>query len=184
MTKRFFNNTIDLLKWSVVIGVLAYFLVGNRDFQRVADLLPQIKVAAAENDIAPYLLAGLVFAESRGQADALSSVDAGGYCQLLPSTAAEVAGKMKIDGPPYSPTDNLRMGGFYLAQMIDRWDGDVTLGLLSYRLGAAGVSRNINESGSVELYLGSMRGKSKTPLSYVEQILDYQQRFAKYDQTR
>ncbi|MDE0586604.1 MAG: transglycosylase SLT domain-containing protein, partial [Planctomycetota bacterium] len=131
-----------------------------------------------------YLLAGLVYAESRGKADAISSIEAGGYCQLLPSTAAEVAGKMGISGPPYSAKDNLRMGGFYLSQMIRRWDGSVTLGLLSYRLGAARVSRNIKKSGSVELYIDSMRGQSKTPLSYVEQILDYQQRFADYDQAQ
>ena len=66
-----------------MIGALvASFLLGA-DFQRVADLLPQIKVAATESGIDPYLLAGLVYAESRGKADALSSVEAGGYCQLL-----------------------------------------------------------------------------------------------------
>ena len=169
---------------SGVIGALVALFLFGADFQRVADLLPQIEVAATESGIDPYLLAGLVYAESRGKADALSSVEAGGYCQLLPSTAAEVARKMKISGPPYSPDDNLRMGGFYLAQMIRRWDGSVTLGLLSYRLGAARVSRNIKKAGSAELYIDSMRGQSKTPLSYVEQILDYQQRFADHDQAQ
>jgi len=169
---------------SGVIGAFVALFLFWADFQRVADLLPQIKVAATESGIDPYLLAGLVYAESRGKADALSSVEAGGYCQLLPSTAAEVAGKMKISGPPYSAKDNLRMGGFYLSQMIRRWDGSVTLGLLSYRLGAARVSRNIKKSGSAEFYIDSMLGQSKTPLSYVEQILDYQQRFADYDQAQ
>ena len=167
-----------------MVGALVASFFWGADFQRVADLLPQIKVAATESRVDPYLLAGLVYAESRGQVDALSSVEAGGYCQLLPSTAAEVARKMKISGPPYSPEDNLRMGGFYLAQMIRRWDGSVTLGLLSYRLGAARVSRNIKKAGSAELYIESMHGQSKTPLSYVEQILDYQQRFADHDQAQ
>ena len=167
-----------------MIGALFVPFFWCGDFQRVADLLPQIKVASTESGIDPYLLAGLVYAESRGKVDALSSVEAGGYCQLLPSTADEVARKMKISGPPYSPDDNLRMGGFYLAQMIRRWDGSVTLGLLSYRLGAARVSRNIKKSGSADIYINSMRGQSKTPLSYVEQILDYQQRFADHDQAQ
>jgi soluble lytic murein transglycosylase-like protein len=179
-----FSNVIDKLKWGIVVIAVLFWLLRESDFERVAELLPQIKPAAAESEIDPYLLAGLVFAESRGQADALSSVDAGGYCQLLPSTADEVAQKMKISGPPYSPTDNLRMGAFYLAQMIRRWQGDVTLGLLSYRLGAARVARNIDKHGSAKLYVASMEGKSKTPLSYVEQILDYQKRFSEHDQAR
>ena len=182
MTKHFFVKVKDFLKWGIVIGALLAPFFWSGDFQRVADLLPQIKVAATESGIDPYLLAGLVYAESRGHSDALSSVDAGGYCQLLPSTADEVARKMKLSGPPYSANDNLRMGGFYLSQMIRRWDGAVTLGLLSYRLGAARVSRNIKKAGSAELYIDSMRGQSKTPLSYVEQILDYQQRFSDHDQ--
>ncbi|MBC8369743.1 MAG: transglycosylase SLT domain-containing protein [Planctomycetes bacterium] len=178
MTLR--SNSIGLI-FCALLALVAIKLLGG-DFERVAALLPNIKIAAAESAVDPYLLAGLVFAESRGQADALSSVDASGYCQLLPSTAAEVAGKMKISGPPYSPQDNLRMGAFYLAQMTRRWDGDKVLGLLSYRLGAGRVSRNIKEHGSSAIYIDSMRGKAKTPLSYVEQILDYQQRFADYDQ--
>jgi soluble lytic murein transglycosylase-like protein len=184
LTKHSFVTGRNFLIWGIAIGALAALFFWGADFQRVTDLLPQIKVAATESGIDPYLLAGLVYAESRGKADALSSVEAGGYCQLLPSTADEVAGKMKISGPPYSAKDNLRMGGFYLSQMIRRWDGSVTLGLLSYRLGAARVSRNIKKSGSAELYIDSMRGQSKTPLSYVEQILDYQQRFADYDQAQ
>jgi soluble lytic murein transglycosylase-like protein len=184
LTKHSFVSGRNFLIGGVVIGVLAASFFWCAGFQRVADLLPQIKVAATESGVDPYLLAGLVYAESRGQVDALSSVEAGGYCQLLPSTAAEVARKMKISGPPYSPDDNLRMGSFYLAQMIRRWDGSVTLGLLSYRLGAARVSGNIKKAGSADLYIESMRGQSKTPLSYVEQILDYQQRFASHDQTQ
>ncbi|MGY8733492.1 MAG: lytic transglycosylase domain-containing protein [Pirellulales bacterium] len=184
MTKHSFSKVKNFLKWWIVIGALLVPFFWGGDFQRVADLLPQIKTAAIESGIDPYLLAGLVYAESRGKADALSSVEAGGYCQLLPSTADEVARKMGISGPPYSPDDNLRMGGFYLSQMIRRWDGAVTLGLLSYRLGAARVSRNIKKSGSADLYINSMRGQSKTPLSYVEQILDYQQRFADHDQAQ
>jgi soluble lytic murein transglycosylase-like protein len=183
-SNKTFGERIGLLKWVVVIVGISVWLMRDSGFERVADLLPQIKPAAAESSIDPYLLAGLVFAESRGKADALSSVNAGGYCQLLPTTAAEVAGKMQISGPPYTPSDNLRMGAFYLAQMIRRHDGDVTLGLLSYRLGAARVARNIAKFGSAELYIDSMRSKSKTPLSYVEQALDYQQRFADYDQAR
>jgi hypothetical protein len=75
------------------------------------------------------------------------------------------------------------MGAFYLAQMIRQNNDDTVLGLLSYRLGATRVKRNIAKHGGVEEYLASMRGRPKTPLSYVEQIIEHQQKFSQHDQT-
>ena len=150
------------------------------NFQRVIDIMPGIRDAAEESKVDPYLLAGLVYAESRGRQDALSSVNAQGYCQLMPFTAAEVAGKMKIPGPPYSPFDNLRMGAFYLAQMQRRWEGDDTLALLSYRLGAARVARDLKQFNSKTEYLGSMNA-TNSPLAYCQQINDMRQKFYRYE---
>lgn len=149
-------------------------------FQRVIEIMPAIHSAAEESNVDPYLLAGLVYAESRGRSDALSSVKAQGYCQLMPFTAAEVAGKMKIPGPPYSPSDNLRMGAFYLAQMQRRWEGDDTLALLSYRLGAARVARELKKFSSKKEYLESMEIVN-SPLAYCYQISNMRQEFYRYE---
>ena len=165
----------------VLVG-LVLVLVGiwnrpNAD-TRVLDWMPQIQTAATENKIDPNLLAGLVYAESRGKADSVSSVGALGLCQLMPPTAAELAEQMVISGPPYSPEDNLRMGARYLSKMLRRHDGNVDLALLSYRLGPARVDRQMKAAGGQDAYFLSLQGKSPTPWAYRDQILEARQRYA------
>lgn len=145
---------------------------------KVLAWMPQIQVAALENQIDPNLLAGVVFAESRGKANSVSSVGALGLCQLMPPTAAELAGQMKIEGPPYAPEDNLRMGARYISKMLKRHDGDVDLALLSYRLGPARVDRQMKAAGGREAYFESLQSKSPTPWAYRDQILEARQRYA------
>jgi len=145
---------------------------------RVLDWMPQIRNAAAANEVDPNLLAGLVYSESRGKADSVSRVGALGLCQLMPPTAAELAAQMEIAGPPYSPEDNLRMGARYLAKMLKRHDGDVDLALLSYRLGPARVDRQMKAAGGREAYFQGLQEKSPSPWDYRSQILEARQRYA------
>lgn len=158
----------------VVVGV---WFLPNSD-AKVLDWMPQIQIAAAENQIDSNLLAGVVYAESRGKADSLSSVGALGLCQLMPPTAAELAGQMKIPGPPYAPEDNLRMGARYISKMLKRHNGDVDLALLSYRLGPARVDRQMKAAGGREAYFESLQSKSPSPWAYRDQILEARQRYA------
>ena len=56
-----------------------------------------IRHYAAENELNPAYVAAVVLAESSYRADAVSSVNAQGLMQLLPSTAEWIAGKMDMD---------------------------------------------------------------------------------------
>lgn len=178
MTEQNRRRFGGFLVLSGAVMVLVGWLLWPDEDQRVLDWMPQIQQAAAEAGIDPALLAGLVFAESRGQADAVSSVDAMGLCQLMPPTAAELAGEMDIQGPPYSALDNLRMGARYLAKMRRRWDGDLDLAILSYRLGPTRVRRQMEAAGGQEAYFAELQGKSPTPWAYRDQILAAQKRYA------
>ena len=166
-----------LILAGLVLVLLGIWNRPNSD-TRVLDWMVQIQSAAAEHQIDPNLLAGLVYAESRGKADSVSSVGALGLCQLMPPTAAELAGQMGIAGPPYSPQDNLSMGARYLSKMLRRHDGNVDLALLSYRLGPARVDRQTKAAGGQELYFLSLQEKSPTPWAYRDQILEARQRYA------
>ena len=147
-------------------------------FARVMDWMPDIQAAAAEAGIDPNLLAGLVYAESRGKPGAISSIGALGLCQLMPPTAAEVALRLKIDGPPYTPQDNLRLGADYLRHMIAYCDGDVDLGVLSYRLGPARVKRRAAAAGGQEAWFAEIRAEQPSPWGYLEQVMQMRSRFA------
>jgi soluble lytic murein transglycosylase len=149
----------------------------GREVSRVLDWKPEIAAAAAEHGIDPALLAGLVYAESRGREDAVSSIGALGLCQLIPTTAAEEAGLQGIAGPPYSPEDNLRLGAGYLARMFKRWDGDEDLAVLSYRLGPTGVARRMEEAGGREAWLQAIQDDQPSPWSYRAQIARMQEHY-------
>ena len=119
-----------------------------------------------------------MYAESRGKAGAISSIGALGLCQLLPSTAAEVAARIHVDGPPFTPQDNLRLGADYLRHMIAYWDGDVDLGLLSYRLGPSRVKRLVAAAGGQAEWFAAIREQHPSPWGYRQQVLAIRDRFA------
>lgn len=137
----------------------------------VESWMPEIRAAASEAALPdPYLLAGLVYAESRGHDDAVSSIGALGLCQLIPSTAAEVGERHDIPYEDASPADNLRLGAWYLAEQIKRFDGDVDLALLAYRLGPTRVRRELNAAGSREAYVAALKQRTPSPWGYREQV--------------
>ena len=143
---------------------------GN-DLRAVEAWLPAIEAAATEAEIDPWLLAGVVYAESRGQADAISSVGAIGLCQLMPGTAEELAMRIKIDGPPYRAEDNLRMGAAYLHELLQRFDDDQDLALLGYRMGPTRVAREVAADGRDEFLMG-LQAKRPSPWDYRLQVGD------------
>jgi len=145
--------------------------------QAVEQWAMPIRLASEEAGLSdPYLLAGLVFAESRGDADAVSSIGALGLCQLLPSTAEELGRKYGVSTEPMSPEDNLRLGARYLAEQVKRFDGDEDVAVLGYRLGPFRVKRLIGEQGK-QTYLDGLRAKSPSPWGYVEQVDAFREHF-------
>ena len=94
---------------------------------RLAALAPEFERVSAEVGLDAYLLAGLVYCESRGRADARSRVGALGLCQLSLVTAREQAERLKLPAPDEAqllndPELNLRLGAHYLARMGARFD--------------------------------------------------------------
>lgn len=94
---------------------------------------------AAEYRLPPYLLYALIRSESFFQPEIVSHAGAVGLTQLMPSTAADIAKKMKL--PTYTLTDpetNIRFGAYYLAEMIRRSDNRIIPACCAYN---AGISR-------------------------------------------
>lgn len=149
------------------------------DLERVEGWAAEIGAAAAASGLDPFLLAGLVYAESRGRADARSSADARGLCQLKDATARETAARIGVGGgPPYPPADNLRIGAAYLAEQIARADGDEDLGLLRYRLGPGRVQGEIEAAGGREAWLAQLRAQQGPgPWRYCAQVREAAARF-------
>lgn len=144
--------------------------------------LPEARAAADAAQLPdPYLLMGLVYAESRGRAQAVSSIGALGLCQLLPSTAAELGERYAVEVDPLSPADNLLLGAHYLGEQIKKLNGDVDLGLLAYRLGPARVQRELLAAGGRAQYLAQLQKRKPSPWGYRQQVQELRRVFALRD---
>ena len=98
------------------------------------DLAALVYDIALQERIDPELGFRVVYAESRFNSRAVSSAGAFGLAQVMPTTA-------RIFDPDLANEDlfdseiNLRIGFRYLRAMVDKYGGDLSLGLLAYNRG-------------------------------------------------
>ncbi|HMI94274.1 MAG TPA: transglycosylase SLT domain-containing protein, partial [Polyangiales bacterium] len=102
--------------------VLAYELpelsiraFSRSEAERIRDLQPIVHAAAIAHAIAPDLVNGIIWVESRFQVRARSSQSACGLMQLMPHTAREVARNMGRRYEPFDPEFNIHAGTYYFA---------------------------------------------------------------------
>ena len=126
-------------------------------------LMPSFDLWAAEYGVPPSLLKALAWMESGWQATVVSPSGAIGIGQLLPGTAAFVAGTLiGVALDPYVADDNIRMSARFLAQLLNLTNGDVNMALAGYYQGLTSVRRD---------------GMKATTAAYVNVILALQARF-------
>lgn len=101
-----------------------------------------IEREAKQRDLDPFLVMALIHQESGYDPEARSHVGATGLMQLMPATAAEIGRKLKIPFAEQRRTDpetNIRMGVYYLRQLIGMVGGDWRLALAAYNGGIGNV---------------------------------------------
>ena len=122
-----------------------------------------IPVASPE----PAVINAITRQESNFDPSAVSSANARGLMQLLPSTAALVARRIgvayRLADLTGSPEVNIRLGAAYLEQMLDRYAGALPLAAAAYNAGP----------GRVDQWLGTYgdpRGADVDVIDWIEQI--------------
>jgi soluble lytic murein transglycosylase-like protein len=99
-------------------------------------LAAAVQKVAAEYGVDPLLVMAVIRQESGGNPDARSSAGALGLMQLMPGTAA-----MLGVTDPLNPQQNLEGGVHYLAELLQKYHGNVALALAAYNAGPAAVDR-------------------------------------------
>ena len=97
---------------------------------------PYIEMVARENGVDPTLVKAVALVESGFNPKARSAKGARGLMQLMPATAKQY-GVSNI----HDPYQNLNAGARHLRDLLDRYQGDVTLALAAYNAGAGAVQR-------------------------------------------
>ncbi|MCL1051323.1 lytic transglycosylase domain-containing protein [Shewanella abyssi] len=96
----------------------------------------EIQLAATTYSIEAALIRAVIHAESAFKPAALSRTGAQGLMQLMPVTAKELG---VTDA--FKPSQNIAAGSRYLAQLLQRFDGDITLACAAYNAGASRVDQ-------------------------------------------
>ncbi|HQS14768.1 lytic transglycosylase domain-containing protein [Reyranella sp.] len=111
---------------------------------------PIVDLGAA-GSIERALALALAKQESSFNAGAVSTSGALGLMQLLPGTARDVAGRLRVpfiqDKLTRDPAYNVQLGSQYLAEMLQRFGGSYELALAAYNAGPNRVARWIEAGG-------------------------------------
>jgi peptidoglycan lytic transglycosylase len=107
-----------------------------------------VAAAAKKSGVSVALALAVAEAESGFDDRALSPKGAVGLMQVLPSTAKEVAARLKLSNYDLrAPDDNARIGLAYLGELSKRYRGDLHLALAAYNAGPRCVSRWRKQAG-------------------------------------
>ena len=103
--------------------------------ERAARYAPTIQKVAAEHKLSPKLVSSVMRVESCYDHRAVSRAGARGLMQLMPMTAAQLGVRDSFD-----PEQNIAGGVRYLAEMLQRFNGNTRLALAAYNAGPEAVA--------------------------------------------
>lgn len=173
------------------LGVVVRAFDGPRNrasFERIEAFREPLRAAADEAEVDPFLLGGIVFAESRGRSGQTSSRGALGLMQLVLPAARDAARRIELELPGgdvelterllHDDALNLQLGAAHLAWLLKhRGDWSLEAVLVSYNAGRRRLFQWIERDGSYDAWAAkeSALDKADKPstgaLAYARRVL-------------
>lgn len=108
----------------------------------------QISKWASNNNLSSALVVGLIRQESRFESQIVSSAEAVGLMQIIPDTAAWIAGKKGVKNYNLrNPDQNVEFGTWYLDYTHREFGNNTMLAVASYNAGPGRVKQWVNSFG-------------------------------------
>ena len=168
--RRIFLVVAVLLVIGIVIGI-ARFDFGDKLGELTLPLRHEdiIRQQAAEKGVPADLIAAVIYEESKFE-DQTSSAGARGLMQITPDTADTIenlsGGETFVYEDLADPDLNIRYGTFYLAYLLDKYDGDVIAALAAYNAGEG----NADDWGGANMKLSDIEFGETS--DYVRDVLE------------
>lgn len=169
-----------ILAGLVMVGVVAILIISGLAGKGIKEVsLPLkhedvIRQQAQEKGVDAALIAAVIYAESQF-VDQTSHADARGLMQITPQTAEEIE---KLSGGTTfkledlrDPELNIRYGTFYLAHLLDMYDGDVVAALAAYNAGPG----NADAWGGADMTIDDITFPETR--EYVKKVLEKQREY-------
>jgi soluble lytic murein transglycosylase len=140
-----------------------------------------IRQQAADKNLDPSLIAGVIYVESRFR-DQTSHAGATGLMQILPSTADYIArksgGTSFVEGDLASPQINIAYGSWYLRYLLQHYHGNELLALAAYNAGEGKVDEWYRDaSARGEDFEAATHIPFPETRDYVERVIDARARY-------
>jgi soluble lytic murein transglycosylase-like protein len=141
-------------------------------------VLATIVRESRRNGLDPALVTAVIQVESRFDPFAVSHAGACGLMQLMPPTAQWLLEKDSAPGrirPAhlFNPVLNIELGTSYLAQLMDRFQGDLVRALIAYNAGpsvARALQRGSKSWRRLEVYPKNVLAAYRTVLTAPQQV--------------
>ncbi|MBF0157154.1 MAG: transglycosylase SLT domain-containing protein [Magnetococcales bacterium] len=155
------RRPVTLPRQPVVQEPRSYVSLGMRG---LAAFRETIHWAAGRYRLNPALVMAVIKAESNFDPNAVSRAGAVGLMQLMPETALQYGVLNRRD-----PVSNIHAGTRHLADLLVKFDNDLSLSLAAYNAGENAVRRAGNRIPAIQ-----------ETREYVSRVLDYYRRYREY----
>ncbi len=137
--------------------------------------------ASKETQVPVDWIYGVMRQESLFRKDAVSRADARGLMQMQPATAIAVAHRWHLPPPSrdslFDPPQAIRLGGMYMRELLDKYDGHIGQSLAAYNAGPAALARWLPSTAQeADIWIENIPYTETR--SYVQHILEHIVAFA------
>ena len=135
----------------------------------------QVEKYSSEYGLDKYLVYSVIRTESKFDENAQSDVGAKGLMQLMDETAAECNKKggfgYDIAEDIFNPDVNVSLGCYYLKQLLESYDGDISLAITAYNGGTGNVGKWLKDDELSDGDGGLLDIPFKETKGYVDKVL-------------
>jgi len=107
-----------------------------------------------QSNVDPNLVFAIIKRESNFRVNAISDAGAKGLMQLMPSTAIDVSERIgfyefSVDDI-FEPAINIRLGTWYIAHLLDLFDGNLVNAIAAYNAGQGRINEWLQNPDNVD----------------------------------